>query len=150
FPESVEGLEVGAPVKVRGVMAGRVSKIAFAPDQRTVEVRTELDATTLKSMGVQRTITPDIRIQLASHGLVGTKYLSIDIFDPKTHPPPILTFAPPENYIPVTPSLEKSLEDSLSKALDRLAQIMDTVVRERLIENVAQAVTRADEMLAEI
>jgi phospholipid/cholesterol/gamma-HCH transport system substrate-binding protein len=151
FLESVQGLEVGAPVKARGVTIGRVGNISFAPDHQSVEVRSDLDVSTLEKMGFpKKRIPPDVRIQLASQGLVGTRFLSLDFFDPKTHPPPVLSFTPPPNYIPATPSLQKSLEDSVRTALDRLAQILDTVVREGVVEKVAQAVTRADGALAEV
>jgi ABC-type transporter Mla subunit MlaD len=38
FDESVEGLEVGAPVRYRGVKIGTVARIAIAADHRHVEV----------------------------------------------------------------------------------------------------------------
>ena len=38
FDESVQGLEVGAPVKLRGVPIGHAVDIGFAPDRRHIEV----------------------------------------------------------------------------------------------------------------
>ena len=39
FDESVQGLDVGSPVKFRGVTIGTVGGIDVAPDHRHVEVR---------------------------------------------------------------------------------------------------------------
>ena len=151
FTESVQGLEVDAPVKARGVTIGRVAKISLTPEERAVEVRMDLDAATLKSMGYyHKSVPPDVRVQLASQGLVGSRFLDIDSFDPKTHPPPVLQIAPPAMYIPSTPSLQKSVEDSLRVAMDRLAQVMDSIVREGLTEKLSQSVTHADDVLTEI
>lgn len=151
FCESVEGLEVGAPVKGRGVTLGRVGDITFAPDHQMVEVRSDLDVSTLKAMGLKAgRPPPDVRAQLASHGLVGARFISLDFFDPKTHPPPVLSFTAPEKYIPATRSLQKSLEDSATVALDRIAQVMDAIVREGLTEKAVQAVSHADGALTEL
>jgi paraquat-inducible protein B len=142
---------VGAPVKARGVTIGRVGNIRFAPDQKMVEVRTDLDVSTLRDMGLKAERPPaDVRAQLASQGLVGVRFISLDFVDPVANPPPVLTFKPSPKYIPSMTSMQKSLEDSATKALDRLAQLLDTIVRERITETIAQAVTHADEALTEL
>lgn len=150
FGESVQGLEVGAPVKARGVTVGQVGKVTFAPDHQMVEVRSDLDVRTLAAMGIDARENPpsNVRVQLASAGLLGPRFLSMDFFDAKKHPPPTLSFAPSGHYIPSTPSLQKGLQDSATIVLDRLAQLMDTAVREGLPEKLAQAVTRADDALS--
>jgi ABC-type transporter Mla subunit MlaD len=148
FGEAVQGLEVGAPVKARGVTVGRVGKVTFAPDHQMIEVRCDLDVATLEAMGVNARDKPpaNVRVQLASLGLLGGRFLSMDFFDPKKHPPPVLSFTPATNYIPATPSLQKSLQDSAVIALDRLAQVMDALVRDGFTEKLVQAVTRADDV----
>ena len=129
FDESVQGLEMGSPVKFRGVTIGSVASIDVAPDHRHVEVTCEIGVKALHGLGLaehkhlgrtKMAVTPELRIRLETTGITGVKFLLIDYFDQVTHPPPQLPFPPPENYIPSTPSLIKNLEDSLVHALDKL------------------------------
>ena len=50
FDESVEGLEVGSPVKFRGVSIGNVSEIALAGDKRHVQVTFALGVKVLDAL----------------------------------------------------------------------------------------------------
>ena len=52
FNESVQGLDLGSPVRYRGVIIGKVAAIEIAPDHRHVDVLAELDAliVTLKTV----------------------------------------------------------------------------------------------------
>jgi paraquat-inducible protein B len=124
--EAVTGLEVGAPVNYRGVKVGNISAIEVAPDRRHVEITYSLGVAVLKRLGLSRTgkgketkiaVPPDLRVQLASTGLTGTKFLQIDFFENGT-PPPLLPFAVPENYIAATPSTMKNLEDAVIHAVE--------------------------------
>lgn len=137
FNESVQGLEVGAPVKFRGVTIGFVSAIEIAPDHRHVDVRSDLDVEDIKRMGLaekggsaktQFFVPTDLRAQLGSQGITGVKFVSIDFFDPKMNPPPELPFATPAAYIPAAPSMMKNLEDTITKAMDKLPELVDAVV----------------------
>lgn len=135
FNESVQGLEVGAPVKFRGVTIGHVSDIAVAPDHRQVEVAQEINVQDVERMGLtgegfptkRFLVPPDLRAQLGSQGITGVKFVSIDFFDPRVFPPPVLPFPPPANYIPAAPSLVKNLEDSVQKAIERLPELLDSI-----------------------
>lgn len=136
FNESVQGLDVGSPVKFRGVTIGFVSAIEIAPDHRHVEVVEELDVVDIKRMGLtvknevktKFDVPPDLRAQLGSQGITGVKFVSIDFFDPKTNPPPPLPFPVPDTYIPAAPSMMKNLEDTITKAMDKLPELVDAVV----------------------
>jgi phospholipid/cholesterol/gamma-HCH transport system substrate-binding protein len=151
FNESVQGLDLGSPVKFRGVTIGHVSAIEIAPDHRMVDVVSELDVTDIKRMGLTETgkhnkghekfsIPPDLRAQLGSQGITGVKFIAIDFFDVKSNPAPELPFkAPADRYIPAAPSMMKNLEDTVTKAMDRLPEMVDAVV---------SAMGRIDRMLA--
>jgi len=128
FDESVQGLEVGSPLKWRGVTIGTVAEITVAPDGRQVQVTSNIYTDSLHKLGLARPqeggrfIDPDLRVQLASAGITGVRFLQTDFFDPERYPPPQLSFAPPWNYVPSARSTLKSVEDS---ALDILNKFPD-------------------------
>jgi phospholipid/cholesterol/gamma-HCH transport system substrate-binding protein len=141
FDESVQGLEVGSPIKFRGVTIGTVGKIDVAPDHRHVEVTSELGKAELSQLGLDvaadliKSGAPkklvqaiDLRIQLASSGLTGVKFLQLDFFTVGDHPRPVLPFSVPKNYIPATFSMMKDLEDSLVHAMNSLPKITEQVL----------------------
>ncbi len=133
FDESVQGLEVGSPVKFRGVNIGNVSEINLAGDKRHVEVTYGLGVKVLNSLGLaveepkgsktKLVIPVDLRVQLASSGITGVKFLQMDFFDVKTHPPLALPFEVPINYIPAESSMMKNLEDSVVQAVDQFPEL---------------------------
>src|SRR5262250_1734339 len=57
FDESVQGLDVGSPVKFRGVTVGTVSDITVAPDHRHVQVTADMYVDALVRLGL-RTAAP--------------------------------------------------------------------------------------------
>lgn len=125
FDESVQGLEAGSAVKFRGVLIGNVAQIRVAPDHRRVAVLMHINAEVLSALGLRREgqtddpvgpfVPPDVRVQLASSGLTGGKFLSIDKFDPAKTKLPELPFPVPWNYVPATPSTLKSVEETVLK-----------------------------------
>ena len=135
FDESVQGLEVGSPMKFRGVPTGVVSDITIAPDRRHVQVTSEVYWDVMLRLGIltekptPRSSTPfidaDLRVQLATTGITGVKYLDVDVFDPARTPLPELPFPTPWNYIPSVPSTLKSLGDALTLVANRLPSIED-------------------------
>ena len=137
FEESVQGLNEGAAVEMRGVKIGRVSEITIAPDQRLVEVRAQLERDVLERLGFvapeedwrkrTRVGPKEMRVQLATTGITGVKFMLVDFFDPERHPPRELSFTPPLPYIPSTSSTLKNLEFGMNAVLERLPVILDRV-----------------------
>ena len=174
FNESVQGLEVGAPVKFRGVTIGVVDKIQIAPDHRMVEVKNQLDVAEIKRMGLSEagkqrgktlfSVPPDLRAQLGSQGITGVKFVAIDFFDPKSNPAPDLPFLPPQNYIPAAASLMKNLEDTVAKAMESLPQLVNATVAimgrvdrmvavledQKVMESTTSAMRHADDVLGDL
>lgn len=139
FDESVQGLETGSPIKFRGVTIGTVAKIAIGPDRRHIEVTGELGVAEMRRLGLNADEVPtDLRVQLASMGLTGVRFLQVDFF--ADNPPPKLPFAVPENYIPAAPSTMKNLEDSLLRTMNRMPAIAD---------QLSGVLTHADNLLGE-
>jgi ABC-type transporter Mla subunit MlaD len=143
FDESVQGLDVGSPVKFRGVTIGNIASIGIAPDRRHVEVECAITVSQLVSLKLLDTspkatllrlgrkppatlaVPPDLRVQLDSAGITGVKYVSMDFFNVKDNPAPNLPFPVPANYVPTAPSTMKSLEDAIVKAVNRFPEIAD-------------------------
>lgn len=179
FDESVQGLEVGSVVKFRGVPIGTVSRIGVAPDRRHVEVESALGVEQINALGlatgkgkhIQISVPPGLRVQLASAGITGVKFLQLDFFPTKNHPAPALPFPVPENYVPVEVSTMKNLEDSVVSAVDQIPLVTEAGVRvlgqlghllddidhrglteraERALGKFDGAFTRLDKKLAEI
>ena len=57
---------------------------------------------------------------------------------------------PPERYIPAATSELKGIEDSLTKAMDGIADLVGTMSREGFSEKTVQAMTSADNVLADL
>lgn len=138
FDESVQGLEVGSPIKFRGVTIGAIARIDVADDHRHVEVTSELGKAELSRLGLDQVVGPSepgkpkkleqavgLRVQLVSAGLTGLKFLQLDFFPVAANPEPVLPFPVPENYIPAVPSTLKNIEDSLVQVIQRLPDLAD-------------------------
>ena len=137
--ESVQGLDVGSPVKYRGVQIGRVNRIGFvrseypedAPSsdlERMVLVRITLFPRTLGdgngkidlARELQQMIAQGLRIRLASQGLTGTAYLEVDYVTPNQYPPLKVTWEPNALYIPSAPSKLSQFTDAAETVMQNL------------------------------
>jgi paraquat-inducible protein B len=172
FDESVEGLNVGSLVRFRGVTLGQVSHIRVGPDRRHIQVTCALRTGDLRNQGLeevqgkQRLLAQPqgLRAQLAVIGLTGQEVVSLDFFDPKTHPVPELPFTPSPRMIPSTPSVIGSITNNLETAsgelpelVKSLRQLTDEAFRmissfrdANLAGQAGATLSRADELLASI
>jgi phospholipid/cholesterol/gamma-HCH transport system substrate-binding protein len=135
FDESVQGLEVGSPVKFRGVTIGRVAAIDVALDHRHVQVTNELFVEQLGRLDLRfahsaagTTGLTGLRMQLAQAGITGVKFMLLDYFDGQAYPPLILPFKTPPNTIPSTPSTMKNLEDSVVRTANQFPDIASALL----------------------
>jgi ABC-type transporter Mla subunit MlaD len=143
FSESVQGLDVGAAVKFRGVTIGRVSELGLVnaeygqdqgPDSepqtyRLVFVRYVVDTTKIGRVAdTQAAIALGLRIKLAAQGITGLSYLELDFVDPARHPPLEVPWKPKGQYIPSTPSTLYQVQDVVQQFLARLNRVdIDTL-----------------------
>ena len=137
FDESVQGLDVGSPVKFRGVTIGSVHGIGIAPDHQHVEVTCDLVVDQLNDLGLnvvgdrkapRIAIPEELRVQLGSAGITGVKFILIDFFKVSDNPIVPLPFPVPDNYIPSAQSTMKNLEDSVVHAVDRFPEVATQIV----------------------
>ncbi|MGN6110574.1 MAG: MlaD family protein [Kofleriaceae bacterium] len=155
FDESVQGLEIGAPVKFRGVRIGSVSKIAIAPDQRWIDVELALDEVHVRRLGLEH-VHPSVRAQLSTQGITGVKYIDMEYVDPAVFPPPKLSFQPARRYIPSRPSLLRGLQTRLESTTEQLPDLVEDSKRtlrkiNQLLDEIQdrKLIARASDLLAE-
>lgn len=125
FDESTQGLEIGSPVKYRGVRIGNVSDISIAPDRKQVNVGLAIERGAARRLDLARN-PPGLRTELVMQGITGVKFIDMDFVDPEVVKPPILGFPPGKNYIPSQPSLFKGLEGRVGGVLDQLPDLIDS------------------------
>ena len=128
--ESVNGLEVGSPVKYRGVQVGNVRVIGFvtgryidaaSSDQRYVYVEFEMERSAVEDLTRGETdaqlaveIKHGLRVRPTSQGLTGQLILGIDYVDPATNPPLAINWEPKLHYIPAAPSTLSRVEQAVT------------------------------------
>ena len=135
FSESVQGLEVGAPVKYRGVTVGRVTDLGLVTAEygqgmtldlqksttRLVFVRYELDTRRIGRVpDTAAAVALGLRSRLASQGLTGLAYLELDFVSPRQYPPQEVPWQPEADYIPSMPSTLSQVQVAAEKLLDKL------------------------------
>jgi paraquat-inducible protein B len=160
--EAVQGLDVGAPVKIRGVAVGSVTRIRIAPDRKRVALEADVYIDRAIEIGLRpgEKPLPSLRVQLASAGITGVKYLLADYFDPpERYPVEKLPFDLPPDliYVPAVPSTMKNLEDSalevlgaIPKALDRVSELVGRLDKTLVDADVPALAKEAREALRSI
>ncbi len=120
FNESVAGLELGAPVRFRGVPLGQVSEILTSTatyekdvpmDKRReyIVVRAKVNFSAEEAEQMERDavqmVKKGLRAQTQLAGITGQQYLAIDFLDPAKYPPLEFPWTPKYTYVPSAPSL---------------------------------------------
>ncbi|TGL59366.1 MCE family protein [Leptospira ognonensis] len=167
FDESVQGLDIGSPVKHRGVKVGSVEGITFVQNEyksklneeqselygRYVVIKMSVPDFVKETSGddmkhtVERMIQSGLRVRLASQGLTGTAYLEVDYLNPEKNPPLAISWTPKTIYIPSAPSTISRFTASVDKFFDKLekadvSRILEGV--DDLIKNLNATVTQAN------
>jgi paraquat-inducible protein B len=151
FPGSLNGLKVGAPVKVRGVQIGSVAaiKLRLLPSEGQIRpgvkefrlpVIIELDRSTLLAKGAtgealgttgyEQLIRQGMRAQLNVESLLtGLLYVDLDVH-PGSQPDFVLEPGGEYREIPTVPTDLAQIQQRLTKALDAFEKIdFDGLVR---------------------
>lgn len=144
FDESVQGVDIGSPVKRRGVQIGRIESIGFLAQYyplpkdeneairygRYVVVRMRItgkwvrdpsDAKFQSDLALM--VQQGLRIRIAAQGLTGTSYLELDFLDPARNPPLPLLWEPAYTYVPSAESAIKSFSTAAERVFDRIDQL---------------------------
>ncbi|KAA2213123.1 MlaD family protein [Teichococcus oryzae] len=138
--ESVTGLEVGAPVRYRGVQIGQVSEIGlvnaeYPPDSRSVAleafqlvlVRLAIDperATLRDEEAGRRAVQRGLRAKLSSQGITGLAYIELDFVNVTRFPGGgEYPWTPSYAVIPSIPSTVAQVQNAAEAILNRIQQV---------------------------
>src|SRR3972149_9618272 len=160
--QSVQGLNVGAPLKYQGVQVGNVTEIGFAfnyyPTPYTyVVVRAEIQQELVgerKSLGripteeertsrVKELIETGLRLQLDSQGITGVAFLNMVNLDPKRFPPLKIDWEPESLYIPSAPGVITQIEE----AIENLTGTLETIDIKGITDKVNQILVSTDKAI---
>ena len=133
--ESVQGLDVGSPVKFRGVPVGSVEQITltsveYATRRQYVLVRMSITSNVFQfplndpsSPALKNALDRGFRIRMAAQGLTGVAYLEADYLEPERNPPLEIDWQPKYPYIPSARSRITQLSDAVERILHNLEDI---------------------------
>jgi len=136
--ESVQGLDVGAPVRFRGVRIGQVKminlsgqvyeeNIPFPQRKQYVVVRMEITRTTSMDTAddfINNLVADGLRAQIRGQGITGVNYIELDfVKDPAKLATLPYIWKPDYPVIPSQPSPVNILLDNVEEALKHFNQL---------------------------
>jgi len=134
--ESVQGLDVGAPVRYRGVAVGRVTEIGLvgvayrdqgrisAQDRQFVLVRFGLNQAVMDTTpGLDAMIREGLRARIAPQGITGVNYVELDFADPERFPAPTITWRPRNPLVPSMPSTVAQVRSAAEALVARVSEV---------------------------
>ena len=174
--ESVQGLNTGSSVKLRGVPIGKITNITVLLDNKNISIEMEVDLERFSKNSknifsgeqisqsefyqlLRNEVKNGLRCRLEPDGITGMKYLEIDFFKIS---PAEKNIKDKENpfigkyfYIPSTPSMLASLRLSMTDILARIAMIDFDGISKRttlLLENMNRTLDpkRLDKLISDL
>ncbi|HEY8898941.1 MAG TPA: MlaD family protein [Chthoniobacterales bacterium] len=161
---TVQGIEIGSPVKFRGVTVGKVKSVGFLfteypeVDRSTVanyvvilmEIETEIFPGMFQEENLQplldRSIARGLRVQIEPQGITGLNYMEINYLPPDRFAPIKINWKPRNYFLPYAPGELTNMLDSVNRMMKEVENlnikgISDNL--ETLLKNVNQVVTDA-------
>jgi ABC-type transporter Mla subunit MlaD len=166
FDESVSGLEVGAPVKHRGVTIGHVQSIRFPRDVllggdalRSAEpfkfilvemavdpqVVSRISESRLKPV-IDRMVAAGLRARVSQSGITGSAYVELDYLDPARYPVNAGAPRTEDLFVPSAPG-------SLHQVVDAITDIATKLQRanlDQVIGHVDSLIVHADQSVQDL
>jgi phospholipid/cholesterol/gamma-HCH transport system substrate-binding protein/paraquat-inducible protein B len=143
FNESVQGLDIGSPVKYRGITIGHVSQITMISNvytmndiknaeiyNRYIYIKMALIKNKVQHFegntagsGLEELIHSGLRVRLVSQGFTGTSYLEMTFLNPKDNPTQKITWKTTDLYLPSAASTLARFTDAIETILDGLQKV---------------------------
>jgi phospholipid/cholesterol/gamma-HCH transport system substrate-binding protein/paraquat-inducible protein B len=161
FNQSVDGLDIGSPVKFRGVPLGTVTDIltsaAAYESYLPLDRRRDYIVVRAKVVGSKAQVAEwkteaqamaerGMRAQTQLAGITGQQFLSLDWLDPRKYPRLPFDWAPEYPYLPSAPSLAGEI---IANAQQFLAHLNQTNIKE-LVDNVNKLAVNLNKKLDEL
>lgn len=151
--ESVTGLDVGAPVRFRGVAVGRVTEIGLVAtaypipggtpsliEFRLVLIRFAIGQQYLTYPAmIEDAVQHGLRVRLATQGITGVSYLELDFADAERFPVQPVPWQP---RYPVIPSIPSTVA-AVTSAAERIVERLERLDIDELLGNINGLVTDA-------
>ncbi len=141
FRESVQGLEVGSPVRFRGVKLGTVSSIGFVRDHYRLLPEDEVEYGSLvlvrfqgadedtglaiadRQENLRAMADRGLRLRITPMGITGTSFIEADYLDPEAFPPIELPYRPKVLFIPSARSRLGQFASSAEVLIERINEL---------------------------
>ncbi len=167
---SVQGLEKGAKVKIKGVTIGSVDKIFLGPDMKVTYIHMKFDpeafarvatvkpeyaaaldnALEMKGLFKKRLaelVEQGMRCQLQYGDITGTMFIDIAFFDPKEYPP--RDFELPPDHPPYLPSIPIVSIGSIITDVQKATQNLAKIDVQKLSDDLNSLLAKANNILDE-
>jgi paraquat-inducible protein B len=162
---SVSGIDVGSPVRFRGVNIGKVTQVTFVfneyPDadrsgeynfvilvmEVTKAVFPQMFELENLNTVIERAVNKGLRARIEPQGITGLNYVEMDFLSPTEFPALEIDWKPRNYYIPSAPGQLAGILDSINKIMRDIEKLrlgeIETGLR-TLLDNLNKAVVEAD------
>jgi paraquat-inducible protein B len=139
--DSVQGLDVGAPVRYRGVPIGRVTQISLVGIEYTMAARASANIRELTEFQqvmirfgletrmlqnappLEQMVADGLRARITAQGLTGVNYVELDFVTGNRFPVQPVPWTPANPVIPSVPSTASQVRTAAETLVARLAEL---------------------------
>jgi phospholipid/cholesterol/gamma-HCH transport system substrate-binding protein len=161
-PGAVQGLSIGSPVTLRGVLVGKVTYVGFIwheyPQfkENYVLIQFEIpedsallpEPTNLQAV-LDDEIAHGLRARVQNQGISTSSLLALDYLDPDRNPPLQVPWTPQHYYIPSAPGQFTEILASLANTLKNVEKVdlTNTMARlDKVLASANQLITNMDQV----
>lgn len=155
--ESVQGIDIGTPFKLRGVKVGSVCEVRMVSEEYDtarmyVLVRIALDSKALLqesetlSDRITEQVEQGLRLQLVPQGITGLSFVEADYFPDASSEDIVVDWVPKYTYVPARPAMMTLL----TRSLERIAGEVNKLDLSAIGSNVESTVSNLNMAVSHI